>query len=90
METIVVRAAYDPEAKVWYVESSNLPGLHIEADSPGALYDKLPAAITDLLELEGGDARDVSFELVTPGTLRIHAEGRRKAQWIIPKGTDET
>ena len=48
--TITVKAAWDPEAAIWYIENSNLPGLHIEAETPLALYDKLPGAIEDLLE----------------------------------------
>ena len=48
--TITVKAAWDPEAAIWYIEHSNLPGLHIEAETPLALYDKLPGAIEDLLE----------------------------------------
>jgi hypothetical protein len=48
MTTITVKAAWDPEATVWYIEHSNLPGLHIEAGTPLELYDKLPGAIEDL------------------------------------------
>jgi hypothetical protein len=48
--TITVKAAWDPDAEVWYIEHSSLPGLHIEADTPLKLYDKLPGAIEDLLE----------------------------------------
>ncbi|WP_174300857.1 DUF1902 domain-containing protein [Caulobacter sp. S45] len=31
MTLVVVKAAYDAEAGVWYVESSDLPGLNVEA-----------------------------------------------------------
>jgi hypothetical protein len=67
--TITVRAAWDPDAEVWYIEHSNLPGLHIEADTPLELYDKLPGAIEDLLE--GSGEREVSFEFITPGRVKI-------------------
>ena len=50
---ITVKAAWDAEAEVWYIEHSDLPGLHIEAETPIALYDKLPGAIEDLLEGSG-------------------------------------
>jgi hypothetical protein len=47
--TITVRAAWDSEAKVWYVQDSNVLGLHIEAETREKLYEKLPGAIEDLL-----------------------------------------
>jgi hypothetical protein len=48
---IVVRIAYDPDAKVWWVEDSDpLYGLNIEAPTIDELRDKLPAAVIDLLE----------------------------------------
>ena len=51
MNLIVVRAAYDPDAKVWSVEdSAPLNGLNIEAATIDELRDKLPAAVIDLLE----------------------------------------
>ena len=51
MNLIVVRAAYDPDAKVWWVEdSAPLNGLNIEAATIDELRDKLPAAVIDLLE----------------------------------------
>ena len=42
---IVVKAALDTEAGVWFVESSDLPGLCIEAETIEKLIDKLPAAV---------------------------------------------
>ena len=40
MMIIKVRADWDPEAKVWYVEDSNVLGLHIEAETREKLYEK--------------------------------------------------
>jgi predicted RNase H-like HicB family nuclease len=71
MTTFAVKAAWDPEAAVWYIEHSDLPGLHIEAETPLELYEKLPGAIEDLLE--GTGAREVTFELTTPGHVKIAA-----------------
>jgi len=48
---IVVKAALDQEAGVWFVESSDLPGLNIEAGSIEEMVEKLPQAVADLLEL---------------------------------------
>ena len=56
--TITVRAAWDPEAGVWYVQDSNVLGLHIEAETPEKLYEKLRGAIEDLL---GSGEREVEF-----------------------------
>jgi hypothetical protein len=69
--SITVKAAWDAEAEVWYIEHSDLPGLHIEAETPIALYDKLPGAIEDLLE--GSGTREVSFEFIAPGHVKIAA-----------------
>ena len=71
MTTVTVRAAWDDEAGVWYVEHSSLPGLHIEGDTPLELYDKLPGAIEDLLE--GSGEQEVLFEFIAPGRVKIAA-----------------
>ncbi len=71
MTTITVKAAWDPEATVWYIEHSNLPGLHIEAGTPLELYDKLPGAIEDLLE--GSWRTGSSFEFTATGRVKIAA-----------------
>jgi hypothetical protein len=47
---IVVKAAYDAEARVWFVEDSDLHGLNAEAATLEALVDKLPNVVTDLAE----------------------------------------
>ncbi len=59
-----VAAGWDPEAKVWYIASSNLPGLHLEGATPQELYNQLPGAIEDLLE--GSGQREISFDFITP------------------------
>ena len=46
---IVVRAAWDDDAGVWYTESSDLFGLNAEAPTLEALRDKLPAIAADLI-----------------------------------------
>ena len=62
---ILVTASFDPDAKVWFTECADLPGLAIEAETIEALLERLPGAILDLVEL-GGDRveGDVPFELV--------------------------
>jgi hypothetical protein len=46
-----VLACWDPEAQVWYVESSSVPGLSLEAANPAALLERLEKAVPELLEL---------------------------------------
>ena len=50
---VKVSVSFDRDAHVWFVKDSDLHGLNIEAATLDALMDKLPGAVTDLLELEG-------------------------------------
>jgi hypothetical protein len=51
-KTIVVKASFDPEARVWHTESSDIHGLRMEAASLDALVARIPGAIQDLLEAD--------------------------------------
>lgn len=70
---IVVKAAYDPEAGVWYVESSDLPGVNAEADSLELLAAKLPDIVADLIEASGDtDLRgEIPIELIAHTSTRV-------------------
>ena len=69
---IVVKAAWDPDAGVWWIEHSDLPGLNLEAETVEALRDKLPGAIADLLEDEGHvEAHEVPIELIAHTRTRV-------------------
>jgi len=61
---VKVSAGWDPEAEVWYIAASSLPGLHLEGATPLELYNQLPGAIEDLLE--GSGQQEVSFVFITP------------------------
>lgn len=52
--TIEVRAQWDPEARVWWAESADLPGLVSEAPTLDALIERVSAVIPDLLATAGG------------------------------------
>lgn len=68
---IVVKALRDPDAGVWYVASSDLAGLNLEADSVEDLIEKLPAAVADLLACdEDDDGVDVPIELIAHASTR--------------------
>lgn len=73
---IVVKAARDAEAGVWYVESSDLPGLNAEAETLEGLVEKIPSMIVDLVD-DGGDdfgidgGQDVPVELIAHASTRV-------------------
>jgi predicted RNase H-like HicB family nuclease len=71
---IVVKVAYDAEAAVWYVESSDLAGVNAEASSVEELRDKLPGVVLDLLEQEGFEDEgpvEVPIEIVAHMSTRV-------------------
>lgn len=73
---ILVKAAFDADAGVWFVEHSDLPGLNLEAPTLEELREKVPGAVLDLLEAcegEGGEF-DVPIEIVAHASAR--ARGR--------------
>jgi hypothetical protein len=76
-EPIIIKAVWDPEARVWYTADSTLPGLNLEAETIDDLRNKLPGAIEDLLE--GAGEREISFELVTSGLVKSAAAHSAKA-----------
>jgi hypothetical protein len=44
-----IRAEWDPEARVWFAESANLPGLVTEAETVELLFEKLRVMVPELL-----------------------------------------
>jgi predicted RNase H-like HicB family nuclease len=73
LSQITVVAARDEEAGVWYVESSNLPGLHTEADTFDALKAKLPGLVEDLIELNRVDLHgEVKIEVIARDHALAH------------------
>ena len=78
---IVVKAARDDDAQVWFVESSDVPGLNVEADTLEALIDLLPPAVQDLIDagaLDDADGaysgdRDLPIELIAHASTRLPA-----------------
>jgi predicted RNase H-like HicB family nuclease len=72
---IVVRVAYDPEAQVWWIESSDLSGLHAEGATLEELRDKLPGMISDLIEDNEPSWRnhDIVVEIIAHGQLSTRA-----------------
>lgn len=54
--SIVVKATWDDDAKVWVAQSSDIQGLATEADTLETLRNKVLAMIPELLELNGFDS----------------------------------
>ena len=76
MMLVVVKAAYDPEARVWYVESSDLPGLSVEAATVETLQEQLSLAVADLIEASGEEGDfDIPIEIIAHSSARA----RRRA-----------
>jgi hypothetical protein len=75
MSLIVVRVAFDSEAGVWFVESSDLAGLNVEARTVEEIQRQIPLAVVDLLEgpnWDGGDF-DVPIEIVAHASARARS-----------------
>jgi len=67
-----VKADWDPEAKVWYVAESDVPGLATEADTIDQLVQKLRVMVPEMLELNGLVPRDTTS---VPFSFYAHVDG---------------
>lgn len=78
---IVVRCEYDEDARVWYVKSSDLPGLSGEAPTFDALADRIPGMILDLIEENGIDDRapEIPIEIIACRHERVRMRLRQHA-----------
>ena len=61
--TIVVRAVWDPEAKVFVATSDDVPGLATEAADPQEMNRKLQVMIPELFETNGLLSDDTPAEV---------------------------
>jgi hypothetical protein len=79
MRVAVVKATFDEDAGVWYVESSGIEGLCVEGDTFEAFRRNAAAAAADLLE--GGGANEVHIETIAHASsvLALPCEGLRQA-----------
>lgn len=72
-KTLVVRAFWDDEARVWVATSDDVPGLATEADTVDALVKKLQTMIPELLDANGcAGADEVCFKLLSECTAVAH------------------
>jgi Domain of unknown function (DUF1902) len=72
---IVVRLAYDDDARVWFIQNSDLPGLAGEAPTVEALIERIPGMIADLIEEngfgDGAEVAEVQVEIIASAHARV-------------------
>jgi predicted RNase H-like HicB family nuclease len=68
---IVVRAAWDDEAKVWYVQDCDIPGVATEAATVEELRRKVPIIIQDLLEDEAERPSELEIDFIAYAHDRV-------------------
>lgn len=66
MRIAVVKAARDDEAGVWYVEHSDILGLHVEGETFEAFCQNVAAAVDDLID----DADGSPIEIIAHASVR--------------------
>lgn len=71
--SIIVRAGWDDEAKVWVATSSDIDGLAVEAETMELLEPKILAAISDLLELNdiSSDMPEIPVHIMSEHLTRV-------------------
>lgn len=71
---INVQVAFDPEARVWYVVESSVPGVRVEAETLEDMFKRVEAALIDLLEDDGDGSCEVPVEVVARHNSRLRLE----------------
>lgn len=71
----IVRAAWDSEAGVWYVEESDISGLVTESETLEGLRQRIRDIIPDLLE----DTKDLPEEIEVDIIAHTHERVRTAA-----------
>jgi predicted RNase H-like HicB family nuclease len=74
MRIAIVKAARDDEAGVWYVEASDLPGLHVEGETFEAFCGNVAEAVADLLEGENDGAGEIPVEIIAHASVRARVD----------------
>jgi predicted RNase H-like HicB family nuclease len=67
MRVVVVKAAHDDEGGVWYVEHSDVEGLHVEGETFEAFRHNVASAVEELLE---GEAGEIHIEIIAHASIR--------------------
>ncbi len=73
MRVAVVKAAFDDEGGVWYVEHSDIEGLHVEGETFEVFRRNVGDATADLLLGDGNTGESVHVEIVAHASVRAGA-----------------
>ena len=68
--TLHIHATYDAEARVWWAESGDLPGLVSEAETLDALIERVSQIAPELIALNQPGLEDVTLEFHTLRALQ--------------------
>lgn len=73
MALYIVKAAFDDEAGVWYVENTDIPGLATEAPTFEELRHKIEIMAPELLEGNGVETSpaEVAVEIIAHATTKL-------------------
>ncbi len=71
--SIIVKAEWDSDAKVWVATTEDIAGFVAEADSFDALQPRVMAVLADLIELNGfeSDLVEIPVHIVASRTDRL-------------------
>ena len=72
MRVAVVKAAHDDDAGVWYVEHSDVEGLHVEGETFEVFCRNVAGAVADLLEGQSDGAGETHIEIIAHASVRAH------------------
>lgn len=61
-DTKHIQAQYDPDARMWWAESEDVPGLVSEAPTLDALMERVAAVVPELLAANGAAPGPVRLE----------------------------
>lgn len=67
----VIRVAWDEDAKVWFVQESDISGLVTEDETLDGLRRKIPLMIQDLLEDETDRPQELEIDLIAYAHDRV-------------------
>ena len=72
-QTIIVRADWDDDAKVWVATTCDIQGLAVEAETFDLLREAVTGAIADLIEENGfeTDLPEVAVQILGQSILRV-------------------
>ena len=74
-QTITVHLDFVPDARVWFVQRSDVHGLRIEAATIEEMVERIPGAIQDLLDDgDGLNAHDVPVEVVAHRSTSVRLD----------------